>query len=80
MGRAVEAGPIFVFDLWCVHPLLIFFRCSVGTHLRIAMNVICRGDVGVNRFFGGGLHFGRLFRCESSGGVCPLPQIRRGVP
>lgn len=68
MGRAVEAGPIFV------------FAYGVCTHLRIAMNVICRGDVGVNRFFGGGLHFGRLFRCESSGGVCPLPQIRRGVP
>ena len=68
MGRAVEAGPIFV------------FAYGVCTPLRIAMNVIYRGDVGVNRFFGGGLHFGRLFRCESSGVVCPLPQIRRGVP
>lgn len=68
MGRAVEAGPIFV------------FAYGVGIPLRIAMNVIFMGDVGVNRFFGGGLHFGRLFRCESSGVVCPLPQIRRGVP
>ena len=25
MGRAVEAGPIFVFDLWCVHPFADFF-------------------------------------------------------
>lgn len=80
MGRAVEAGPIFVFDLWCVHPFADFFSLLCGHPLRIAMNVICRGGVGVNRFFGGGLHFGRLFRCESSGGVCPLPQIRRGVP
>ena len=80
MGRAVEAGPIFVFAYGVGTPLLIFFRCSVGTHLLIAMNVKCRGDVWVNRFFGGGLHFGRLFRCESSGVVCPLPQIRRGVP
>ena len=80
MGRAVEAGPIFVFAYGVCIPLLIFFRCSVCTPLRIAINVICRGGVGVNRFFGGGLHFGRLFRCESSGGVCPLPQIRRGVP
>ena len=80
MGRAVEAGPIFVFAYGVCASLADFFRCCVGTHLRIAMNVICRGGVGVNRFFGGGLHFGRLFRCESSGVVCPLPQIRRGVP
>ena len=80
MGRAVEAGPIFVFFaiVW-VH-LCGFFSLLCGHPLRIAMNVICRGGVGVNRFFGGGLHFGRLFRCESSGVVCPLPQIRRGVP
>ena len=32
MGRAVEAGPIFV------------FAYGVGTPLRIAMNVKCRGD------------------------------------
>ena len=31
MGRAVEAGPIFV------------FAYGVGTPLRIAMNAICRG-------------------------------------
>ena len=80
MGRAVEAGPIFVFAYGVCIPLRIFFAAAVGTPLRIAINVICRGDVWVNRFFGGGLHFGRLFRCESSGGVCPLPQIRRGVP
>ena len=80
MGRAVEAGPIFVFAYGVCIPLRIFFAAAVGTPLRIAMNVKCRGDVGVNRFFGGGLHFGRLFRCESSGVVCPLPQIRRGVP
>ena len=80
MGRAVEAGPIFVFAYGVCTPLLIFFRCCVCIPLLIAMNVKCRGGVGVNRFFGGGLHFGRLFRCESSGVVCPLPQIRRGVP
>ena len=50
MGRAVEAGPIFVFAYGVCTPLLIFFRCSVGTHLRIAMNVICRGDVGLIDF------------------------------
>ncbi len=44
MGRAVEAGPIFVFAYGVGIPLLIFFRCCVGTPLRIAMNVICRGD------------------------------------
>ena len=44
MGRAVEAGPIFVFAYGVGTPLLIFFRCSVGTHLLIAMNVKCRGD------------------------------------
>ena len=79
MGRAVEAGPIFVFAYGVCTPCGFFFA-AVCTPLRIAMNVICMGDVGVNRFFGGGLHFGRLFRCESSGVVCPLPQIRRGVP
>ena len=43
MGRAVEAGPIFVFAYGVCIPLQIFF--AAGVHpLRIAINVICRGD------------------------------------
>ena len=50
MGRAVEAGPIFVFFaiVW-VH-LCGFFSLLCGHPLRIAMNVKCRGDVGLIDF------------------------------
>lgn len=44
MGRAVEAGPIFVFAYGVCTPLRIFFSLLCVHTLRIAINVICRGD------------------------------------